>query len=61
MYDGRMHSSLRFYTDPDDARDLRYEDEHDARYGPDAEPDPARVEALVDGLAERYAEIVGSR
>lgn len=55
-----MQSSLRFYTDPDDARDLRYEDEHDERYGPNAEPDPIKVQALQDRLAERYAEIVGA-
>lgn len=46
----------RYITDPDDARDLAYEDAHDERYG-NRGPDPAQAAALQAEVRVRFIEI----
>lgn len=43
------------YTDPDQAREIQHEDEHDARFGTRG-PDPVKAAAAQHNIAARYAE-----
>lgn len=44
----------RYDIDPDDARELRFEDEHDERYGAGRFLAPGEASRLQDEIAARY-------
>lgn len=44
-------------ADPDDARELIHEDEHDERYGTDYVTDPAGAEAIKAKFRARFIEM----
>lgn len=51
---------MRTYTDPDEAREIEFEDAHDARYG-DREPDAAAAAAYQQRVAAHYRELLALR